>query len=167
LAICVHMHANAIDLPGAGACTCHKVRSLARRLTGIYDAALAAHALTVTQYSALVTLARSKVPVAVAELARRLQMDRTTTSRLVGPLEAAGLLARADGGKGRGDARSRPLQLTAKGRRRLSAAIPAWRAAQRDVDAILGARLRSSLDRAADAANGAFAATAIEPMEIT
>ena len=163
------MHASpikAIALPAAGACTCHKVRSLARRLTAIYDAALAAHGLTVTQYSALVTLARSGVPVAVAELARRLQMDRTTTSRLVGPLEAAGLLMRADGGKAHGDARSRPLQLTTKGRRRLGAAIPAWRAAQRDVEALLGERLRVSLDSAADAAAGAFAAAEIEPEEV-
>jgi len=163
------MHAtpiDPIDLPAAGACTCHKVRSLARRLTGLYDAALAAHGLTVTQYSALVTLARANAPVPVAELARRLQMDRTTTSRLVGPLEAAGLLVRADGGKGHADARSRPLQLTTKGRRRLSAAVPAWRAAQRDVDAILGERLRANLDRAADAAGVALVAAAIEPTEI-
>ena len=161
------MHANPpIQLPDAGACTCHKVRSLARRLTAVYDAALAVHGLTVTQYSALVTLARSQVPVAVAELARRLEMDRTTTSRLVGPLEAAGLLVRADGAKGRGDARSRPLQLTTKGRRRLGAAIPAWHAAQRDVEALLGERLRASLDRAADAATGAFAAAAIEPEQV-
>lgn len=162
------MHATPIDpldLPTAGDCTCHKVRSLARRLTGLYDTALAAHGLTVTQYSALVTLARADVPVPVAELARRLQMDRTTTSRLVGPLEAAGLLVRADGGKGHVDARSRPLLLTTKGRRRLGAAIPAWRAAQRDVDAILGARLRASLDRAADAAGVALAEAAIEPAE--
>jgi DNA-binding MarR family transcriptional regulator len=162
------MHATSehlIDLPPAGACTCHKVRSLARRLTGLYDAALGAHGLTVTQYSALVTLVRADAPVPVVELARRLQMDRTTTSRLVGPLEAAGLVMRADGGKGRVDPRSRPLLLTAKGRRRLGAAIPAWRAAQRDVDALLGERLRASLDRAADAAGVALVAAAIEPAE--
>ncbi len=159
------MHAYPIDLPTPRACTCHNVRSLARRLTGLYDAVLAAHGLTVTQYSALVTLARTEAPVAVAELARRLQMDRTTTSRLVGPLEAAGLVVRADGGTGRGDARSRPLQLTTKGRRRLGAAIPAWRAAQREVEAILGERLRASLDRAAEAASRALAAAATEPTE--
>ena len=73
---------------------------------------------------------------------------------------------RADTGKGRGDARSRPLQLTAKGRRRLSAAIPAWRAAQRDVEAILGERLHASLHRAADAASDALAAASIEPEDV-
>lgn len=160
------MHAKAIDLAGAGACTCHRVRSLARRLTALYDAALAEHGLTVTQYAALVTLARSTTPVPVAELARRLQMDRTTTSRLVGPLEAAGLLARANSGRGRGDARSRPLLVTTNGRRRLGAAVPAWRAAQSEVNAILGERLRASLDRDAEAACGALAAATYEPAEV-
>jgi DNA-binding MarR family transcriptional regulator len=93
-------------------------------------------------------------------------MDRTTTSRLVGPLEAAGLLARSTAGLGRGDARSRPLQVTIKGRRRLDAAVPAWRAAQSEVDAILGERLRASLDSAADAASLALAAAADEPTEV-
>lgn len=160
------MHAKTNDLAGTGACTCHRVRSLARRLTALYDAALAEHGLTVTQYAALVTVARSSVPVAVAELARRLQMDRTTTSRLVGPLEAAGLLARATALSGRGDARSRPLHVTAKGRRRLGAAIPAWRTAQSEVDAILGERLRADLERATDAACGALAAATDEPAEV-
>lgn len=160
------MHANTKELPATGLCTCHKVRSLARRLTGIYDAALAAHGLTVTQYAALAVMARSDVPVPVAELARRLQMDRTTTSRLVGPLEAAGMLVRADTGNGRGDARSRPLRLTAKGRRRLSAAIPAWQAAQRDVESLLGERLHASLHRAADAASSALVAAPIETADV-
>jgi DNA-binding MarR family transcriptional regulator len=159
------MHAKAVGL-ATGACTCHKVRSLARRLTALYDAALAEHGLTVTQYAALATLARSTAPVAVAELARRLQMDRTTTSRLVGPLEAAGLLTRSNANPGRADARSRPLLVTTKGRRRLGAAVPAWRAAQSEVDAILGERLRTSLDRAADAACGALAAATDEPAEV-
>jgi DNA-binding MarR family transcriptional regulator len=160
------MHAKAAAPADTEVCTCHRVRSLARRLTVLYDAALAEHGLTVTQYAALVTLARSTAPVPVAELARRLQMDRTTTSRLVGPLEAAGLLARANTGKGRGDARSRPLQVTTKGRRRLGAAVPAWRAAQSEVNAILGERLRASLDRDADAACGALAAATDEPTEV-
>ena len=160
------MHAKAVAPADTEVCTCHRVRSLARRLTVLYDAALAEHGLTVTQYAALVTLARSTAPVPVAELARRLQMDRTTTSRLVGPLEAAGLLARANTGTGRGDARSRPLHVTTKGRRRLGAAVPAWRAAQSEVNAILGERLRASLDRDAEAACGALAAATDEPAEV-
>jgi DNA-binding MarR family transcriptional regulator len=135
-----------LPLPPPGTCTCWQVRRLARQLTALYDAALAPHGLTVTQYSALVTLARLDVPCAVAELGRRLDMDRTTTVRLVAPLEAAGLVARA---AVRGDARARPLVLTAKGRRRLAAALPAWRQVQQQVDARLAARGADSLHQTA------------------
>jgi DNA-binding MarR family transcriptional regulator len=53
---------------------------LARRLTALYDAKLARHGLTVTQYAALAMLMHAPRPLSVAALARRLQMDRTTTS---------------------------------------------------------------------------------------
>jgi len=122
----------------------------------LYDVALSAHGLTVTQYAVLATLARASRALPVAELARRLQMERTTTTRLVAPLLAGGLLARLDGRKIRGDGRARPLQLTSKGRRRLSAAIPAWRRAQHDVGKVLGARLRVMLECTADAAHRAL-----------
>jgi DNA-binding MarR family transcriptional regulator len=159
------MHPNALDLPAAGSCTCSKLRGLARRVTGLYDAALAPHRVTVTQYAALATMARSGAPIPVAQLARRLQMDRTTTSRLVGPLEAEGLVVRVDARKSYGDARARPLQLTAKGRRRLAGALPAWQAAQRDLAAILGEGLSTRLHRATEAATHALVAASIEPTE--
>lgn len=160
-ALCVHMHAN--SLPAAGSCTCSRVRGLARRLTALYDAALAPHGLTVTQYAALVVLVRSDESLAVAELARRLQMDRTTTSRLIGPLETEGLVARSAADKG--DARARPLRATPKGKRRLRAAVPAWSVAQRNVESILGGALCASLHKSAEAAGRALAAAAIEPAE--
>jgi DNA-binding MarR family transcriptional regulator len=159
------MHASALDLPAAGSCTCSKVRGLARRVTGLYDAALAPYGLTVTQYAALATMARSGAPIPVAQLARRLQMDRTTTSRLVGPLEAEGLVVRADARTSHGDARARPVQLTAKGRRRLAGALPAWQAAQRTLESILGEQLSMRLHRATEAAARALAAASIEPTE--
>jgi len=163
------MHANtraaapgAAPLPAAGSCTCSQVRGLARRLTGVYDAALAQHGLTVTQYAALITLARAAQPLAVGELAQRLQMDRSTTTRLLAPLERAGLVAQpvaahARGGE-RADHRARPLRLTPRGERRLRAAVPAWTVAQQQVDALLGATLSKSLTRVARAATRALAA---------
>lgn len=163
------MHAN-LPLPARGSCTCSKVRGLARRLTVMYDTALAPHGLTVTQYAALVAVARAEGALAVADLAQRLQMDRTTTSRLMGPLERAGLVARVDGRKARGesmrgDARTRPLQLTAKGERRLRSATPAWQDVQSRVDALLGTRLQATLMQSADAAGRALAEVDIEPAE--
>ncbi|HSQ10539.1 MAG TPA: hypothetical protein VLN25_07980, partial [Burkholderiaceae bacterium] len=87
--------------------------------------------------------------------------------RLVGPLELAGLVARVEGRKARGttmrrDARTRPLQLTAKGERRLRAATPAWQDVQSRVDGLLGTRLQATLTQAADAAGRALAAVDIE-----
>lgn len=148
-------------LPVAGSCTCSRVRGLARRLTGLYDAALAVHGLTVTQYATLVVLARSETPIAVSELARCLQMDRTTTSRLVGPLELAGWVARG-GQRFPGDARARPLRITASGRRVLQAANPAWHAVQAQVDALLGEPLKRALHRSTRSASQALAAAAVD-----
>ena len=159
------MHASALGLPASGSCTCSKVRGLARRLTGLYDAALAPHGLTVTQYAALATIAHLVASIPIAELARRLQMDRTTTSRLVGPLETEGLVTRVDASKSHCDVRARPLKLTAKGRRRLAEALPAWQAAQRDLEAILGEGLSTRLHRATEAATRALVAASIEPTE--
>src|SRR4030095_2075839 len=133
-----------------------KVRTLARQLTGLYDAELERHGLTITQYAALLTLMRASSALSVAELARRLQMDRTTTSRLVGPLEKDGLVARAEPGVAGDDSRARPLQVAARGRKRVLAAVPSWRAAQQRVEALLGAPLQTALGRAADAARRAL-----------
>lgn len=148
--------APAVDLPPAGQCLCSKVRELARRLTLRYDAALAAHGLTITQYMLLAQFARASAPLTSATLARRLGMDRTTLARLALPLESAGLLARAEVRDG--DARARPLALTARGRARLRAAVPAWQAAQLAVAAQLGGARRAALDRAAGAALRALVA---------
>jgi DNA-binding MarR family transcriptional regulator len=129
------------------------VRRLARQLTALYDTALADSGLTVTQYAALSTLARAAEPLPVARLARALGMDRTTTSRLVSPLERDGLLARVDCMQAGVDARTRPLIVTGEGRRRLRTAIAGWEQAQRKVERLLGHELDASLRSIADAAN--------------
>jgi DNA-binding MarR family transcriptional regulator len=156
-----HSRDSDATLPVAGSCTCSRVRGLARRLTGLYDAVLAAHGLTVTQYATLVVLARNETPLAVSELARRLQMDRTTTSRLVGPLQTAGWVVRSSD-RSPGDARARRLRLTAQGRRVLDAATPAWHAVQAQVDGLLGESLKRALHRATRSASQALAAAAVD-----
>lgn len=138
-------------MPAAGSCTCFKVRRLARRLTSLYDDALARSGLTVTQYSALAALARADGAVTVAQLGQALGMDRTTTSRMVNPLERDGLVERASGETV--DARARPLAITRDGRRRLQAAAAGWEQAQRAVALALGPRLDASLREVTDAAN--------------
>jgi DNA-binding MarR family transcriptional regulator len=129
------------------------VRHLARQLTALYDDALAGSGLTVTQYAALSTMARADEPLPVARLARALGMDRSTTSRLVNPLERDGLLARAEGAETAVDARARPLVITGEGRRRLRVAIAGWEQAQRNIARVLGHELDASLRLVTDAAN--------------
>lgn len=128
-------------------CTCFRLRKLTRLVTQRYDRELAAAGLNLNQYSILKRAAR--VPQAVGALAREIGMDRTTLSRDLKPLDAAGwieLVASED------DARQRLIHLTPAGKRVLAKAHPLWRKAQDDVDARLGSThvqaLHAHLDRA-------------------
>jgi len=118
-------------VPGFG-CTCARLRKLTRRLTRIYDAHLAPQAIKVTQYSLLANAARGER--SVSEFAAELEMDRSTLSRNLAPLAAQGWVDVSIGA----DPRSRSIRVTAAGRRKLKAALPLWRKAQCEVEAILG-----------------------------
>src|SRR5436853_5734315 len=102
------------------ACTCFRLRSLTRRVTQLYDQALAPSGLTVTQYSLLAHALRHGAAPTVSELAKQLFTDRTTLTRYLKPLADAGLPKLGDGA----DARSQAVLVTAKGRRPLPAARP-------------------------------------------
>ncbi|KPF72366.1 hypothetical protein IP88_10095 [alpha proteobacterium AAP81b] len=125
-----------------------KVRRLARRITAIYDEALAPHGLTIGQFGLLAALRRSE-GVAIAALADRLAGDASTLSRLLKPLAAAGLLLVTPAAD---DRRVRLVRLTDAGFERRGRAIPAWEAAQAAVGDRLGggrlAALRFLLDDA-------------------
>src|SRR6202007_560520 len=108
------------------ACTCFRLRSLTRRVTQLYDQALAPSGLTVTQYSLLAhALAPGAAPT-VSALAPQLFTDRTPLTRNLKPLADAGLIKLGDGA----DARSKAVLVTAKGRSALRAARPLWKQAQ-------------------------------------
>lgn len=113
-------------------CTCARLRKLTRRVTRIYDAHLAAQAIKVTQYSLLANAARGER--SVSEFAAELEMDRSTLSRNLAPLAAQGWVSISIGA----DPRSRRIGVTAAGRRKLRAALPLWRKAQCEVEALLG-----------------------------
>jgi DNA-binding MarR family transcriptional regulator len=113
-------------------CTCARLRKLTRRVTRIYDAHLAAQAIKVTQYSLLANAARGERTV--SEFAAELEMDRSTLSRNLAPLAAQGWVSISVGA----DPRSRRIGVTAAGRRKLKAALPLWRKAQCEVEAMLG-----------------------------
>jgi DNA-binding MarR family transcriptional regulator len=113
-------------------CTCFKLRRLARAVSRLYDQHLAAVGLKTTQYSVLANAARGAVPVAA--LAERLGIERTTLTRNLGPLVDAGWIALRAGA----DGRQRVVTLTAAGLAKVASAYPAWRAAQADIEQLLG-----------------------------
>ncbi len=115
-------------------CTNFKTRQLARLLSRHYDAELAKAGLKTTQYSLLGHVLHLG-PVAPGELARRMGLDASTLTRNLQPLLAAGWLLQAAGA----DARSRVITLTPAGRDKHAEALRHWKAAQRGINATLGA----------------------------
>lgn len=127
-------------------CTCFRLRKLARMVSQRYDRELAPAGININQYSILRRASRE--PRGVSELARELGMDRTTLTRDLKPLVAAGWVELASGD----DARLRLVRITTPGKRLLTRAQPLWRKAQDAIDASLGSSrveaLHGQLDRA-------------------
>ena len=103
----------------ASDCLASRARGLERRLTRIYDDALRGHGLTGAQLGMLVAIQLSGRTNATA-VGRRLDLEKSTVSRNIARLAAAGLVDGSDG-----------LRITARGAAAITACHPAWRAAQR------------------------------------
>lgn len=127
-------------------CTCARLRKLTRRITRVYDAQLAAHGIKTTQYSVMVNA--TAAPRTVSELAALMDMERTTLTRNLRALVDSGWLQL---GVGR-DPRTRLVSVTSAGRRKLAAAEPYWRAAQLQVEAMLGEKFVGALHHQIDTA---------------
>jgi DNA-binding MarR family transcriptional regulator len=129
-------------------CTCFRLRKLARLVSQRYDRELAQVGININQYS---ILRRASVqPRALGELARELGMDRTTLSRDVKPLIAAGWVELASGE----DARQRMVKVTANGKRLVARAQPIWRQAQDAIESSMGqANIQALHDRLDQAAH--------------
>jgi len=103
-------------------------------VTQLYDLALAETGLRAAQFSILAKLRRGG-PMTMSQLAAALVVDRTTLTRNLAPLEREGLVSVAPGEV---DRRSKALDLTRLGRRRLAGADAAWDTAQARFEAALG-----------------------------
>jgi DNA-binding MarR family transcriptional regulator len=112
-------------------CNCTMLRATARRVSQFYDAKLAPSGLRVTQYAILAALRNADVTV--NELARVLDLDRTTTGKNLRPLERDGLVAVKATPE---DGRRRVISVTARGLAALKSAVPYWRSAQREFEAL-------------------------------
>ncbi len=125
-------------------CIAVRLRLLNRVVTNLYDDALRPLGLKVSQLNVLIVTARLGLarPAQVCDL---LQLDASTLSRNVKPLQARGWLEVVPDE----DARAQPFRLTPQGRRLIEKAVPAWERAQRQAAELLGEEGIGLLDRAA------------------
>lgn len=129
-----------IDIREIADCTCAGLRRATRRITQLYDHALAPVGLTANQFSLLSHLYGAEMMkvggLSIKALADRLGMDPSTLTRNLKPLAIKGLVAdHADPN----DGRARLVTITALGRSKLEAAVPHWRKAQNTLNEKLGA----------------------------
>jgi DNA-binding MarR family transcriptional regulator len=108
-----------------GSCTCTDLRRATRKLTSLYDSALAPAEITITQYSLLASIGRAG-QLSHTALAEKLGMDRTTLTRNLRPLTKARWVAVASGE----DRRRHLLQLTAAGKKKLNRSLLLWEKTQ-------------------------------------
>jgi DNA-binding MarR family transcriptional regulator len=124
-------------------CCSTALRKASRRVTQLYDDALAPLGLRSTQYSILMELGRrSHEPPSLQVLADALVMDRSALGHTLRPLERDGLVELQ---QGEADRRQRQIVLTRHGKTVLARAQPLWQSAQDRFYAVLGAQEASSL----------------------
>jgi DNA-binding MarR family transcriptional regulator len=124
-----------VAAPGeAGLCNCTALRKASRRISQLYDTALAPSGLKTTQRAILAEIGRSE-RTTVGELAAALVMDPGALAHTLKPLERDGLIAAAVDPD---DRRNRRITLTRRGRSKLAETDALWAKAQRGFEAAFG-----------------------------
>ena len=126
-------------------CACFNTRKTARVLGQVYDRALEPSALKNTQFTAL-AVADAYDGISITELSKAMAIERTTLTRNLKVLERDGLVKVGPGA----DGRSKTVRLSAKGKRRLEAALPLWKQAHERMLRDFGANRWKSLQRELD-----------------
>src|SRR5712672_1120330 len=121
-------------------CNCFALRQATRRVTQLYDQALAPVGIRVTQFS-LLQQAEALGPIALQPLAEVMVMGRATLGHNVRPLLGRGLVQLEVGR----DRRSRELSITQAGRDLLVEARALWRQAQDAFETEMGRDTASAL----------------------
>lgn len=114
-------------------CLAGRLRMLNRVVTNIYNEALRPIGVNASQLGILVVAAKLNM-ARPAEICERLQLDASTLSRNVDRMKAKGWLEVVPDE----DGRAQPLRLTAKGRKLLERAMPAWEKAQQKAKKLFG-----------------------------
>jgi len=115
-------------------CVSTALRRADRAVGRHYDEALRPSGLTIRQFSLLSLLSRAPDDLTLGEFAEAQVIDRTSLSRALAPLVAAGLVAIEPGA----DRRTRMLRITDTGRERVEEIRPRWRAAQEQIIDTMG-----------------------------
>lgn len=136
-------------------CNATALRTASRRISQIYDDALAPSGLKGTQYAMLSRIDRH-AGLTMNALASLLGMDRSTLGHNLRPLERDRLIALSTHPD---DARARGITLSKKGRAVLSKARPLWARANERFEAQFGKRRARTLrEMLTELASDAFAA---------
>lgn len=122
---------NAIVKPQG--CTNFRLRHLMRQVARHYDAEVAKSGLKTTQYS-LLSHVLHLGPLRPVDLAQAMGVEASTLTRNLKPMIAAGWLLQGEGP----DARSRLIEITDEGREKRAEAQRHWRAAQEQLNEVLG-----------------------------
>jgi DNA-binding MarR family transcriptional regulator len=127
-----------------GACSCGSLRKASRRISQMYDVALAPSGIKSTQFAILAEVDRGspKGPLTLCELAAAMVMDRSTLGHNLRPLQRDRLLVLC---LAPGDRRKRYVQLTPKGKATFRQAKSLWGTAERQFEKVFGKRSAAKL----------------------
>lgn len=121
-------------------CYCTSLRTATRKITAVYDAAMAPVGVNVAQWGLLRKL--GEVPMSIQNLAEVAELERSTVARNIRVLERDGLVALGESVE---DRRAATIVLTDQGLEVLRTGEPLWQSAQRQVEQLLGRRPASDL----------------------
>jgi DNA-binding MarR family transcriptional regulator len=130
-----------LSLPEAGRCNFTALRKAVRRVSQLYDVALAPCGLRATQWSILIHVGRAGRPTQ-AQLADSLALDRSALAHNLKPLERDGLVRTV---ANENDKRSRLVVLTRAGRAKIAESLQLWENAQLNIETVFGAQKAKSL----------------------
>lgn len=129
-----HPSSLAVEALWSQSCIAAQVRKVNRVVVGVYDEALRCRGLTVAQLDLLMSLLTTAADVRPVDLARDLNMDRSTLSRNLKRLEVRGLVELVSGRNGR----ESQVRVTDAGREAAEQAAEAWFEAQQSIRRRLG-----------------------------
>jgi len=117
----------------ASACYCNTLRIAARKVSAIYDDALAPIGINIAQFGLLRKIERAGT-ISLTGLGRLSELDRSTIGRNAKVLQRMKLIRTVAGD----DQREAMLTLTKQGARIVSEGAPLWDLAQQRVETALG-----------------------------